>query len=303
MGHFLGSHLKVKRKPKKLLLLNVDFSTIYVKQSLLFNNPSTIKIMVLYYCQLTLHDNVFFATREMGLLYETEKYLHNWALSYAFFKGSYIAHPYRLKEAKAQTPQYLEPQDEQSLCHLNDQGIYVFPAKPLRWSYQINTFKAAQTNYYGKSLQFGDKGANRNYPINFGRAKELAVGSEYHTFLWSQKEINLPHWIRVGKWSAKVEVKCHIIPENAVSIKTGEYICIHPLNPIDLPREQDLILYNRIVMPPVSLVSQAQLRGSYWQLTGDLWDSFRRNFSDLPSSISLPSGVSYGATNLNQTSV
>ena len=43
--------------------------------------------MVLYHCHLTLHDNVFFASREMGILYETEKYLHNWALSYALFFG------------------------------------------------------------------------------------------------------------------------------------------------------------------------------------------------------------------------
>lgn len=41
--------------------------------------------MALYHCLLTLHDNVFFATREMGILYETEKYLHNWALSFALF--------------------------------------------------------------------------------------------------------------------------------------------------------------------------------------------------------------------------
>lgn len=255
--------------------------------------------MVLYYCQLTLHDNIFFATREMGLLYETEKYLHNWALSYAFFKGSYISHPYSLKDEKAQTPEYLEDEGEQSLYFLNQAGIYVFPAKPLRWSYQINTFKAAQTNYYGKSLQFGDKGANRNYPINFGKAKELAVGSEYHTFLMSNKQLNLPRWIRLGKWLAKVEVKSHLIPETAITTKTGEYKCTHPLNPIDLPSEQQLLLYNRIVMPPVSLVSQSQLQGNYLQLKGEFWDSFRKNFRDLPQSIDLPSGVSYGAGNVN----
>lgn len=251
--------------------------------------------MNIYYCQLTLHDNIFFATREMGILYETEKYLHNWALSYAFFKGIYIPHPYRLQGKSAQTPDYLDSKAEQSLINLNQLGIYVFPAKPLRWSYQINTFKAAQTTYYGKSKQFGDKGANRNYPINYGRAKELAVGSEYQTFLLTNEPINLPRWIRVGKWSAKVEVKSHLIPENAISQHSGEYICNHPLNPIDLPSTQELLLYNRIVMPPVSLVSQAQLRGNYWQLKGDDWDSFRANFSDLSQEVCLPRGVNYGA--------
>jgi CRISPR-associated protein Csc1 len=251
--------------------------------------------MNIYYCQLILHDNIFFATREMGILYETEKYLHNWALSYAFFKGTYIPHPYRLQGKSAQTPDYLDSDAEQSLINLNRLGIYVFPAKPLRWSYQINTFKAAQTTYYGKSKQFGDKGANRNYPINYGRAKELAVGSEYHTFLIANETLELPHWIRVGKWSAKVEVKSHLIPEQAIAQNSGEYICDQPLNPIDLPSTQQLLLYNRIVMPPVSLVSQAQLRGDYCQLKGDNWDDFRSNFLDLAKEVCLPLGVNYGA--------
>jgi len=238
--------------------------------------------MNIYYCKLTLHDNVFFATREMGILYETEKYLHNWALSYAFFKSIYIPHPYRLQGEKAQKPDYLDNNGEQSLIHLNQENIYVFPGKPLRWSYQINTFKAAQTTYYGKSKQFGDKGANRNYPINYGRAKELAVGSEYHTFILSEKSLNIPRWIRLGKWSAKVKIEVYLIPEIAISKHSDIYICDHPLNPIDLPSSQQLLLYNRIVMPPVSLVSQAQIKGNYWQLKGKDWDKFRENLSDLP---------------------
>lgn len=254
--------------------------------------------MNIYYCQLTLHDNIFFATREMGILYETEKYLHNWALSYAFFKGSYIPHPYRLQGKSAQTPGYLDNDSEQSLINLNQVGIYVFPAKPLRWSYQINTFKAAQTTYYGRSKQFGDKEANRNYPINYGRAKELAVGSEYHTFLITPENItkdDLPRWIRVGKWSAKVAIKAYLIPEKAINQQSGEYLCDHPLNPIDLPSTQQLLLYNRIVMPPVSLVSQAQLRGNYLEINKQNCSDLPEYFTYFPQQIYLPLGVNYGA--------
>lgn len=63
--------------------------------------------MALYHCTLTLHDNVFFATREMGILYETEKYLHNWGLSFALFSIHYIPQPYRLQGELAQKPTYL----------------------------------------------------------------------------------------------------------------------------------------------------------------------------------------------------
>jgi CRISPR-associated protein Csc1 len=254
--------------------------------------------MNIYYCQLTLHDNIFFASREMGILYETEKYLHNWALSYAFFKGIYISHPYGLQGKSAQTPEYLDSNGEQSLTHLNQLGVYVFPAKPLKWSYQINTFKKAQVSYYGKTDKFGEGNAKRNYPANIGRAKELAVGSQYHTFLMSNQQLNLPHWIRVGKWSAKVKVSAYLIPEKALSQDSGDYLCEHPLNPIDLPSNQELLLYNRIVMPPVSLVSQAQLQGNYLQINKQNCSNLPDNFTYFPKQICLPLGVNYGAGNI-----
>ncbi|GAB4209455.1 MAG: hypothetical protein Fur006_69200 [Coleofasciculaceae cyanobacterium] len=254
--------------------------------------------MALYHCTLTLHDNVFFATREMGILYETEKYLHNWALSYALFKIDYIPQPYRLQGEAAQKPAYLDANSEQNLLYLNQAEIYVFPAQPLHWSYQVNTFKAAQVAYYGKSKQFGDKGADRNYPINYGRAKELAVGSQYRTYIVAPETIKIPRWIRLGKWAAKVQVEILPIPESVLSIKSGEYICQHPLNPLDLPTATRLLLYNRIVMPPVSLVSQAQLTGDYWQSKDKEWKSFKSQFPELPERICLPRGAFYGASHV-----
>lgn len=259
---------------------------------------------MLYLCTLTLHDNVFFATREMGTLYETEKYLHNWALSYALFEGQYINRPYRLKGEYAQKPSYLDSNHEQSLHPLNEVELYVFPALPLQWSYQVNTFKAAQVNYYGKSKQFGDKGADRNYPINFGRAKELAVGSTYRTFLVAPETMKFPKWtwIRLGKWSAKVRVEFAAIPKAAIQQKSGEYICNHPLNPLDLSASTRLLLYNRIVMPPVSLVSQAQLSGEYWQISKSKISQTELaqfpTLSTLPSQMCLPRGGFYGASSV-----
>jgi CRISPR-associated protein Csc1 len=245
---------------------------------------------MLYQCELTLHDNVFFATREMGTLFETEKYLHNWALSYALFEGQHLNRPYRLKGEYAQKPSYLDSSHEQSLHPLNEAGIYVFPAQPLQWAYQVNTFKAAQVNYYGKSKQFGDKGADRNYPINFGRAKELAVGSTYRTYItatdlaalpaWIQQQDDAKRrtWIRLGKWAAKIHIQANPITD--LKTGSGTFICRHPLNPLDLAPSTQLLVYNRIVMPPVSLVSQAQLEGAFWRL---------------PDDTCLPIGSSYGA--------
>ncbi len=255
---------------------------------------------MLYHCILTLHDNVFFATREMGILYETEKYLHNWALSFSLFKSLYIPHPYRLQGIEAQKPGYLDARNEQNLFHLNKESIYVFPGLPLSWSYQVNTFKAAQTTYYGKPKQFGEKGADRNYPVNYGRAKELAVGSQYRTYIIGPEKISkpIPHWIRLGKWGAKIKVEVIPIPPQAIAQCSGQYICQHPLNPLDFAPHTRLLLYNRIVMPPSSLVSQAQLTGNYWESTGRVWEEFQLQHPELPKSFCLPIGLSYGAAHV-----
>ncbi len=262
--------------------------------------------MALYHCTLTLHDNVFFATREMGILYETEKYLHNWGLSFALFTINYIPQLYRLQGELAQKPTYLDASAEQNLLHLNQAKIYVFPAQPINLSYQINTFKAAQVAYYGKSKQFGDKGADKNYPINYGKAKELAVGSQYRTYIIAPENIKIPRWIRLGKWAAKIKVEIIQIPDRVIQTKSGNYACVHPLNPLDLPSDTRILLYNRIVMPPVSLVSQAQLHGEYLTTKKDDWQTFKLTLNiqqnqQLPEEINLPKGIFYGAGNVVTT--
>lgn len=242
----------------------------------------------IYQCQLTLHDNVFFATREMGTLYETEKYLHNWALSFALFENSYLRKPYRTQGEYAQKPRYLDAPDRSdipTLLHLNSAGIYVFPAQPIAWSYQINTFKAAQVTYYGKPDRFGEGNAKRNYPANIGRAKELAVGSVFKIYIIAAEAIELPKWIRLGKWAAKIHVDVNLIPEKAIAAKSGEYTCKHPLNPLDLSSSSRLLLYDVIVMPPSSLVSQSRLTGDYWEIS-----------QEQELTVCLPRALSYGAS-------
>src|SRR5579875_1315395 len=118
-------------------------------------------------CHLTLHDGVYFATREMGTLFETERYLHNYALSYALFQDTIIRTPYY---AGSQRPTYA-----QDLELLNQVGAYVTPARPLNVRYQLVTYKIAQTTYHQRSQQFEAP----NYPRNIGRVKELAPGGTF----------------------------------------------------------------------------------------------------------------------------
>jgi CRISPR-associated protein Csc1 len=92
--------------------------------------------MYLYSCRLTFHENLFYATREMGRLYETGRYLHNYALTYAL--GLATA-PYFHGQ---QIPSYAA-----ELTPLNEQGIYVTPARGVNVRYELNTFKYADNAY------------------------------------------------------------------------------------------------------------------------------------------------------------
>jgi len=234
----------------------------------------------------------------MGTLYETDKYLHNWALSFALFENSYLRKPYRTQGEYAQKPRYLDAPDRPdipTLLHLNSVGIYVFPAQPITWSYQINTFKAAQVNYHAKTDKFGEGDAKRNYPANIGRAKELTVGSTFRIYIISTEMINFPQWIRLGKWSSKIHLEAKLIPETAIASKLGQYTCSHPLNPIDLPNSSALLLYDCLVMSPSSLVSQSRLTGKYWQI------SKTDNSPNWLHDICLPKDVFYGATNIRDS--
>ena len=102
----------------------------------------------------------------------------------------------------------------------------------------------------------------------------------------------------MGKWAAKIRVETKLIPEVKIKQESGDYTCQHPLNPIDLPSSTRLLLYNRIVMPPVSLLSQAQLSGDYWKINQPLEREVSakgRVREELPNPICLPSGIAYGA--------
>lgn len=200
-------------------------------------------------CRLTLHDGLYFATREIGLLFETERYIHNYALSYALFNDSLIRLPFY---TPAQRPTYAE-----DLALLNQAGVYVTPARPVLVDYQLVTYKIAQVTYHQRAERFGAP----NYPRNIGRVKELAPGSTLEFFVLGEgSDLRLPRWIRLGKWMSKAEVE--VRGEARLPIHTGDYICRHPLNPLDLGPNR-LGVFNIISMPPVSLIESAHLSGQH----------------------------------------
>ncbi len=200
--------------------------------------------MNIYRCRLVLHDALFYATREIGRLYETGRYLHNYALTYAF---GLVQSPWFHAE---QVPHYASDLDA-----LADQ-VYVTPAEPLAVSFQLATFK------YGEELLHVEmQQAERNTP-SFGRAKELAPESVLQCYVLSGQPITLPRWIRLGKWHSKTLVEGERIEAKE---RSGDYVAACALNPLDVPTGV-LRAFDIISMPPSSLVANAHCTGDYYAL-------------------------------------
>jgi CRISPR-associated protein Csc1 len=206
--------------------------------------------MYIQSCTLTLQESVYYATREMGTLYETGSYLHNYALTYALFNDSTIRVPYFCGSYR---PTYSD-----DLVKMAQAEVYVTPAQPLQIDYLLATWKIGQVSYYRKSEQFG----GRNYPANIGRAKELAPESTFRCYVLSEQPLKLPRWIRLGKWHSKALVETEQIE---VRQRNGNYVAACPLNPLDVPSGA-LRAFDIISMPPSSLVANARCSGDHYEI-------------------------------------
>ena len=218
--------------------------------------------MLIYLGTLTLHENLFYATREVGRLYETGRYLHNYALTYAL---ELAVAPYFHAEQKPRYREQLEP--------LNERGIYVTPARGTAVSYALNTFKYADNNYHVKMSP-----GRFNTP-SYGRAKEIAVGSVFQfAVLSAQEMLDLPAWVRLGLWRSKATIKWELVEAKIrpAQVKQASY----PLNPLDI--SASLSTFDLISMPPSSLIDHVTLNADWWvaekQTQGRVW---------------LPAGIAY----------
>lgn len=213
-------------------------------------------------CQLELHDFLFYASREMGRLYETERYLHNYGLTYAL---GLARAPYA---GLSHVPHYAE-----DLHGLNEEKVYVTPASPLRYAFAFHTFKMATTSYYSLTSQLSSN------QVVFGRAKEITPESRFLFFVLSEHEVRVPRWIRLGKWMAKARID--VLAQGEAVSKHGSYQASGVLNPLDL----DILPENCniVAMAPASLISHVSVSGLYHEIRLD----------EQKMLVRLPAGMSY----------
>ena len=211
---------------------------------------------IIYRYQFELHDSLYYATREIGRLYETEPVLHNYALCYALglvdndTVGTTVSPEFSYRYfCGEQIPLYKE-----HLTPLNNQGIYVTPAKAVYYTTNLHTWKYADNNYHVEM----EKTA-KNIP-SYGRNKEIAPESVFEGFIISKIPLQLPRWIRLGKWMSKAKIT-EITPLENPKKSTDLFTVSFPLNPLDVMFTNQVISYDVINMPPVSLIRNVTMRG------------------------------------------
>jgi len=174
--------------------------------------------MHIYRGTLELLDYVFYATVERGKVYETGAFLHNYALAYAFGLAS-APYSHLLQE-----PHYLE-----ELTPLNEAGVYLTPASPVRMAHRLVQWNTIQEGY-----GFAGKARSIGYP-DWGFARVLRPESVFQFYVLvsnPRKVPNAPAFrdalegrvvrLRLGKFPGKARVRL----QEAVEVKgpkTGSF--------------------------------------------------------------------------------
>jgi CRISPR-associated protein Csc1 len=219
--------------------------------------------MVVHTGTITLMEHTYFASRELGILSQTEPLLGNYALAYAL--GLAVA-PFRVP-AKDR-PRYVE-----DLAPLNRRGLYVTPGtfaqEQLR--FVLSQFNAQTESYYSRY----DQGAiattlktarAANFP-QAGRIRLLGQGSvaTFHVLDSTDgQELSLPGYIRLGKLMSKARVRWQL--HRAQEVQREGAVLPQLLNAVDLPAgmlPRTFVIHN---LHPAPLLERAELSGSFWQL-------------------------------------
>ena len=236
----------------------------------------------IYRASLTLMEHIYFATREVGILYETEPLIGNYALTYAL--GLCNA-PYHW----AGPPRY-----KIDLGPLNERGLYVTPGTfvPETLRYAFSQFNAQTDSYYSRIDQnaIGTYPGKKARPANFpqsGKIRMLGRESQAYFFLLNLRgvTVRLPSYIRLGKFNSKARVVWERLAVESEQPEESEQVLDFLLNAADLPPEaatkmHAFSIYN---IYPAPLLNRCHLEGNFWHCK-----------SNTGKQIFLPANMRYG---------
>jgi CRISPR-associated protein Csc1 len=240
--------------------------------------------MHIYVADLRLLEHTYFASREIGTLFESEPLIGNYALTYAL---GLCAAPYRL-EGTDSGPRY-----DRDLGPLNRQGLYVTPAGFTRLRMALSTFNGQTDSYYYRFAQNAiaatrEKVKAMNFPQT-GRIRMLGLDSLAQFYLLDRdgriaagSDSLPPVYIRLGKFVSKARVTWSR-PYNPAQVTADEGLAVTGLlNGADLPDPRALLAYSSYNTHPAPVLQDVIMRGAFWQ------------FRHADTEIRLPVGMEYG---------
>lgn len=228
---------------------------------------------------------IWFASREVGRLADTEPYFLNTALYYAFglASGRYVDTLFE--------PTYID-----DTADIAD-DVYVTPATPadapgdgvanrITSTYNTSSDDYATINYSAQE----DPNASKNLP-EYGRRRVLGHGNVLQCYLLSREstveelDACIPGYVRLGKKRGKARVETRDL---AVEESSGEYELGHPIGAYDT---EQMPVGNLVTkrMRPTPLVMQGSYDGEYLELT----DSGTEDEDNEGCSVCLPADVTF----------
>lgn len=242
----------------------------------------------IYRANLTLKEHTYFASREIGIFYESEPLIGNYALAYAL---GLCAAPYNWSGP----PRYKE-----DLGPLNDKGLYVTPAtfEPGKLRYAISQFNAQTDSYYFRFDQNAiasdpeKKARATNFPQS-GKIRMLGLESQAYFFLLNQQgiDLNLPSYIRLGKFNSKARIMWErLILKSAQPVMLEDVTLGFLLNAVDLGpgMAANLRAFSVYNVHPAPLLSRCHLSGNFWHCGNRAGEN-----------IYLPAGMRFGVDVIN----
>jgi CRISPR-associated protein Csc1 len=219
--------------------------------------------MHVYTGTIELMEHTYFASRELGILAQTEPLLGNYALTYAL---SLATAPFRVPSKSG--PRYAE-----DLGPLNARGLYVTPGtfKQDRLRFVLSQFNAQTDTYYSRydqgAIATTQKTARAaNFP-QAGRIRMLGQGSVAVCHVLNSddsEDLFLPAYIRLGKFMSKARLQWQRQTAREVTQDNATLPLL--LNAVDLPPgmvPRTFIVHN---VHPAPLLERAELSGSFWEL-------------------------------------
>lgn len=224
--------------------------------------------------ELRTQGEVWFASREVGRLADTESFVLNTALYYALglASGRYVDTTFE--------PTYLADTADVA------KRVYVSPAAPVnrqeRTNFVTTTYNTSDDDYatVNYSAQ-DDPDAKKNLP-SFGRRRVLGHGNTMRFYLVPREgdaeaiQSQLPQYVRLGKKRGKVRVDTTLRP---VERRSGAYRLGHPIGAYDTAQTPIGNLVTKR-MRPTPLVAQADFEGEYLTVTLNNEDS-----AELPADV------------------